>query len=207
MTSSNTEKKVHVVGAGGHSRSVICLLENNHFIVEGVYDPSYKKGSEELILGHPLAGAEPDGSLKMILALGDNAKRMRVFEARKAGIFQPLITHPSAVIERSSSFGKGDLVFAGAVVSAAAQVGDDCILNTRCVIEHECMIGDHSHISVGAILCGRVKIGTGCFIGAGAVVIDTISICDWVTVGANAVVINDITEPGVYIGNPARKIK
>ena len=62
-------------------------------------------------------------------------------------------------------------------------------------------------MAVGAILCGRTVIGNRCMIGAGAVVIDQIKICDDVTVGANAVVVKDITVPGTYVGNPARKIK
>jgi len=74
-------------------------------------------------------------------------------------------------------------------------------------LEHETEVGDHNHISVNATLCGRVKLGNLCFIGAGSVVIDKIKICDNVVLGANSVVIEDITEPGVYVGNPARKIK
>jgi acetyltransferase-like isoleucine patch superfamily enzyme len=34
-----------------------------------------------------------------------------------------------------------------------------------------------------------------------------VSICDHVVIGAGAVVTKDITEKGVYAGNPARKMK
>jgi acetyltransferase-like isoleucine patch superfamily enzyme len=34
-----------------------------------------------------------------------------------------------------------------------------------------------------------------------------VSICDNVVVGAGAVVTKDITEPGIYAGNPARLIR
>ena len=32
-------------------------------------------------------------------------------------------------------------------------------------------------------------------------------ICDYVVIGAGAVVTKDISQPGVYVGNPAVKIK
>jgi len=63
------------------------------------------------------------------------------------------------------------------------------------------------HISVGAIICGRVIIGDECFIGAGSVVKDNVKICNNVTVGANSLVIKDITQPGVYIGNPVKRLR
>jgi len=34
-----------------------------------------------------------------------------------------------------------------------------------------------------------------------------VSICDQAVIGAGAVVTKDITEPGVYAGNPARKLR
>jgi acetyltransferase-like isoleucine patch superfamily enzyme len=46
----------------------------------------------------------------------------------------------------------------------------------------------------------RVSIGTNA-------TLLPVSICNDVVVGAGAVVTRDITEPGVYAGNPARKIR
>nr|HQU73633.1 N-acetyltransferase [Calditrichia bacterium] len=34
-----------------------------------------------------------------------------------------------------------------------------------------------------------------------------VRICDNVVIGAGSVVTRDITEPGIYAGNPARKIR
>ena len=34
-----------------------------------------------------------------------------------------------------------------------------------------------------------------------------VNICDNVVIGAGAVVTKNITEPGVYVGNPAKKIR
>jgi acetyltransferase-like isoleucine patch superfamily enzyme len=34
-----------------------------------------------------------------------------------------------------------------------------------------------------------------------------VTICDQVVIGAGSVVTKNITEPGIYAGNPARKLK
>jgi acetyltransferase-like isoleucine patch superfamily enzyme len=34
-----------------------------------------------------------------------------------------------------------------------------------------------------------------------------VAVCDDVVIGAGAVVTKDITEPGIYAGNPARKLR
>jgi serine acetyltransferase len=44
-------------------------------------------------------------------------------------------------------------------------------------------------------------------IGANSVVIGPVDICDNVVVGAMSLVNRSITEPGVYVGVPVRKVK
>jgi len=50
------------------------------------------------------------------------------------------------------------------------------------------------------------KIGNKVSIGTNATILP-VSICDNVVVGAGAVVTKDITEPGIYAGNPARLVR
>ena len=49
-----------------------------------------------------------------------------------------------------------------------------------------------------------MTIGNSTWIGAGATVSNNVNICGECTIGAGAVVVKDITEPGTYIGVPAR---
>jgi acetyltransferase-like isoleucine patch superfamily enzyme len=49
-------------------------------------------------------------------------------------------------------------------------------------------------------------IGNYVSIGSNATILP-VSICDHVVIGAGAVVVKDINEPGVYVGNPAKKIR
>lgn len=50
------------------------------------------------------------------------------------------------------------------------------------------------------------RFGDNVVIGAGSVVIGPVDICDNVTIGAMSLVNKSITEPGVYVGVPARRI-
>lgn len=52
----------------------------------------------------------------------------------------------------------------------------------------------------------ETKIGNHISIGSNVTILP-VSICDKAVIGAGAVVTKDITEPGVYAGNPAKKIK
>jgi acetyltransferase-like isoleucine patch superfamily enzyme len=50
------------------------------------------------------------------------------------------------------------------------------------------------------------QIGNKVSIGSNATILP-VSICEGAVIGAGAVVTSDITEPGIYAGNPARKIR
>jgi acetyltransferase-like isoleucine patch superfamily enzyme len=47
------------------------------------------------------------------------------------------------------------------------------------------------------------KIGNDVSIGTNATILP-VTICDRAVIGAGAVVTKNITEPGIYVGNPAR---
>ncbi len=51
---------------------------------------------------------------------------------------------------------------------------------------------------------GWTKIGDNVTIGSNATVL-SVNICDGTVIGAGSIVTNDITEKGIYAGNPARK--
>ena len=198
-------RNVSLIGAGGHARACVALLRAAGCVVAHVWDEQVSSAQEK-VLDLPiesLPNVLPEGEL--VLAIGDCHKRAALFAHFADKVGEPVV-HPSAVIESSSHLEKGVLVGAGAFIGPEAQIGENTLINTHAVVEHESQVGKHSHISVGTILCGRVRVGDRCFIGAGAVVKDKVTICDDVTVGAGAVVVASITEPGIYVGCPARKI-
>lgn len=101
----------------------------------------------------------------------------------------------------------GLIVCPGAQVTTNVKFGRHVHVNLNATIGHDCVIGDYVTISPGANISGNVTIGKRCYIGTGAVIIEKITLCDDVVLGAGAVVVKDITEPGTYVGCPAKRIK
>ena len=54
---------------------------------------------------------------------------------------------------------------------------------------------------------GEITIGNNVYVGTNAIILPNVHITDNVIIGAGAVVSKDITEDGVYVGVPARRIK
>lgn len=76
-----------------------------------------------------------------------------------------------------------------------------------CNVGHNCYVGENSILAPGVMLGGGVYIGKNCYLWQNAVIRSQVNICDNVIIGANSFVMNDITEPGVYAGTPAKYIK
>jgi acetyltransferase-like isoleucine patch superfamily enzyme len=95
----------------------------------------------------------------------------------------------------------------GAVINGGATLGRGAIVNTNSTVEHDVVLADWVHVAPGATLCGGVTVGSFSMIGAGATVIEGTKIGSSCVVGAGATVIDDIVEPGVYVGSPARRIR
>lgn len=86
-------------------------------------------------------------------------------------------------------------------------IGKGSMVSSLCVVGANSIIGKNCTITIQAGISGSVRIGDRCWIGIGAKVRDYVSICDDVFVGMGAVVTRDITEPGVYVGNPCRFLR
>ena len=207
MAKTVDEKKVAVVGAGGHARSLIALANNCGYQCTGIYDN--KPSCEACILNIPTKGkvSEIPKGLPAILAIGDNQIRKALYESNLCKPLNDNLIHDSSIIESSVTLGKANQCFARCYLNAEVMVGDDNIINTGAILEHETVVGNHNHIAVGAVLLGRVTLGDNCMIGSCAVIQDGISICNNVVIGANSFVNKNISEAGVYVGSPIRKIK
>lgn len=202
-------KEICIFGAGGHTRSLISLLNNCGFKIAGIYDDSFNSEAVEFINSIEIVGSLSSYNLikPVVLSFGNNDKRKKLFRKYYKNLCHKTICHPTSFIDETVDFGESNFVFANAVINSNAKIGNNNIINTGSIIEHEVIIGSNNHIAVGSIICGRSIIGNDCFLGAGCVIIDKINICDGVTIGAGAIVVKSIYEPGTYVGVPAKKIK
>jgi len=204
-------KRLIVVGAGGHARSVVDIaLQIGEYEIVGCIAPV--PGD---VLGVPVIGSDDDlasffakGIKYIFVAIGKNHRRYRLYNQAISMGFEPVnIISRQAVLSPRISLGKGICVMAGAVVNVNTSIGDNCIINTCCSIDHDCYIGMSSHIAPGATLSGTVKIGDGVHIGTGASVIDGKSIGDWSYIGSGAAVVKDIRSNVMAYGVPARIVR
>ena len=207
------ERKIALIGGGGHCGSVIdSLLSLRVYDAVGIVDP---KGVS--ILGVPVLGTDDDlprlfregwtDALITVGSLGDTALRRRLYGIVKdIGFHLPMIVDPTAVVAREVKLGEGCFVGKCAVVNVGAAVGTCAIINTGAIVEHDCRIGAFAHISPGAVLCGQVRVGNDSHIGAGAVVRQQITVGHGVLIGAGSVVVNHVPDRATAYGNPCRVV-
>ena len=122
----------------------------------------------------------------------------------------PNLIHPSVSFDHRKGkiqLGEGTMLFSNTVVTTDVKIGKHVLVYTDCTIAHDSTVGDFTTLSPGVHISGNVNIQNKVFIGTGAVVLERIKISSMVTIGAGAVVINDVNEPGVYVGVPAKIIR
>lgn len=202
-------RDVVIIGAGGHGKVIADIVLQSGDRVLGFLDDN--AGHLASVAGIPILGRICDYSkykdAQFVIAIGNSAVRQSIANELRDVCWYTAI-HPAAVISPLAvNIGEGSVVMANAVVNPGTTIGRHCIINTAAVVEHDNGIGDFCHISVGAKLAGTVMVGEHSWIGIGAVVSNNCSICDHSTVGAGGVVVKNITESGIYVGLPVRKIK
>lgn len=193
-----------IFGAGGHAKVVIDAVHaGGKYKIAALVDP-YKHG--QTFCGYRVIEEQKDllpGNF--VVAVGDNLLRKKIFTELIGLHWSPVVvSHPTAITASDVSIGEGTVVFAGAVINAAAVIGKNCIINTGAIVDHDCRIGDHTHIAPAVALAGCVGIGEGSFIGLGARVIPDITIGHWSMAGAGAVIVRDVGHNTKVVGVPAR---
>lgn len=200
-------KRLLITGASGHGKVVADIAINCGYQDVAFLDDA--NGTTECA-GFPVVGKVSDAASlsdggDFIVAIG-NARVRRKIQNEISGVITTLV-HPAAVISRRVEIGRGSVVMAGAVINSDTKIGEGCIINTCASVDHDCVVGDYVHVSVGAHLAGNVHVGSGTWVGIGATVSNNVAICPDCMIGAGAVVVRDITEPGTYVGIPAKKLE
>lgn len=196
-------RKISIIGAGGHAKVVIEIAELLKYDISGVFDQNKDIQS---ILNYPVSNTfRKSDEGNVFYALGSNLKRKK--NAQDFGTPNINLIHPNAVVSKRTEMGMGNIIMAGAIVNSSVIIGSNCIINTGAIIDHDCHIGDYVHISPGVAMAGNVTVKEGAQVGIGACVKQNITIGEWSVVGAGAVVISDVPPNVVVVGNPARYLK
>lgn len=112
---------------------------------------------------------------------------------------------PFVEIQKGVSVGARSRIQSHAFICELVEIGEDC------VVAHGVMFINDPY-SIGQPARGRrefwrpTRIGSRVAIGSNATILP-VEICDDVVIGAGAVVTRSISQPGIYAGNPARRLR
>jgi acetyltransferase-like isoleucine patch superfamily enzyme len=112
---------------------------------------------------------------------------------------------PFVEIQRDVVIGPRTRIQSHSFICELVSIGSDC------VVAHSVVFINDTYSSGGPSrgnksLWKPTRIGNGVSIGSNATILP-VAICDNVVIGAGAVVTKNITSPGTYAGNPARRLR
>lgn len=135
---------------------------------------------------------------------GDNVTVVQPVNLYGCEIGDDSFVGPFVEIQKGATIGKRCRIQSHSFICDLVTIGDDCF------ISHGAMFINDSFVTGGPVgkreLWGATRIGNRVSIGTNATIMP-VTICDRTVIGAGAVVTKNITEPGFYVGNPARLLR
>ena len=188
-------KKLILVGAGGHSKSVIDVVENeNKWEICGIIGKECEVGKK--VMGYPVLANDQfleelrKKYLYAFIAIGQiKSSNLRKLIAKKLELFcykSPNIISSFAFRSKRCFMGDGNFIGHGAVLNSAVTIKDYCIVNSKALLEHDVIVNSFCHISTGVLLNGGVEIGEGSFIGSGTIIREGIKIPPYSIISAGS---------------------
>lgn len=112
---------------------------------------------------------------------------------------------PFVEIQSDVTIGENTRIQSHAFICSLVTIGRDCFIGHGVkFVNDDFRTGGPARGDTS--LYGRTEIGNGVSIGTNATILP-VRIADGIVVGAGAVVTKDLTEKGIYAGNPARLIR
>jgi len=136
---------------------------------------------------------------------GENVKLVQPLNLYGCTIGDDSFIGPFVEIQRDAVIGKRCRIQSHAFICELVTIGDDCF------VSHGAMFINDA-FAIGGPARGRrdlwrtTRLGNHVSVGTNATILP-VSICDHVVIGAGSVVTRDLTEPGIYAGNPARLLR
>lgn len=112
---------------------------------------------------------------------------------------------PFVEIQKGVVIGNNTKIQSHAFICELVFIGNDCFIGHGVMFIND-LFQDGGPARGDKTKWKETHIGNNVSIGSNATILP-VSICDYVVIGAGSVVTKDITVPGVYAGNPAKKIK
>jgi sugar O-acyltransferase (sialic acid O-acetyltransferase NeuD family) len=206
--------KLILIGGGGHCHACIDVIESKgEFEIIGIIDTKDKIG--KFVLNYPIIGSDNDlpnfvnSDTWFLITVGyiksSTLRRKLFFYLENLNANIATVISEYALVSKHSSIGKGTIIMHTATVGPCTVIGQNCIINTNANIDHDATLGNDVHISTHAVINGNCTIKDNVFIGSNSTVFQGISIESDSTIGAGSLVTKNLTEKGIYYGNPLNK--
>ncbi|MEO0066825.1 MAG: hypothetical protein RI983_2151 [Bacteroidota bacterium] len=111
---------------------------------------------------------------------------------------------PFTEIQSNVTIGERCKIQSHSFICSLVTIGSDCFIGHGVMFIND--LFSEGRPADDASKWQNTSIGNHVSIGSNATILP-VSICENVVIGAGAVVTKDITEPGFYAGNPAKKIR
>lgn len=210
-------KKILIIGASGHAKVIIDIIEKrNEYEIIGFID-SYKKPNQKVMTYNILGDEKLIPKLMKtknviggVIAIGDNWSRKKVRDYIKSIApkfkFLPAI-HPNAILYNNLKIKQGVVIMGGVIVNSDSKIEEFGILNTGASLGHDSIMNKFSSLAPAVTVGGNVTIGAFSAISIGATIIQCIRIGKHTVVGAGSLVLNNLGNYLVAYGVPAKKIR
>ena len=195
-------KKIAIIGAGGHGKVVGEIALLNQYESINFFDDKTNE-----IKDFPFTIIDKVAHLKnnlknyddFFVAIGENKLRYKMISwLREEKVNIVSLIHPKSTISKFSSLGAGTCVMANAVVNPGTSIKEGVIINSSSSIDHDCIIKDYAHISPNCSLSGNVSIGKFTHLGTGTSVHPGILIGNNVKTGIGSKIYQNIFDDNVF---------
>lgn len=189
-----------LIGYGGFSKEIMADIGNE---IRCFVDDEYS------IIGKTNKLSEFDSKKhEALIAVGDpHVRKKLVNKLPSDTIFWNHISKHAIIMDPLISFGIGNIICAGVIITTNVSIGSHVHLNLSTTVGHDSVIDDYVTTAPRVSISGNVVINDSVYIGTNSVIREKINICSNVILGLNCGVTKNIYESGTYVGTPSVKIK
>ena len=136
---------------------------------------------------------------------GQEVKVVQPVNIYGASIGDHCFIGPFVEIQKDVTIGSRTKVQSHTFICELVTIGQDCFIAHGVMFIND-LFAKGGPAGGDKTLWKKTNIGNGVSIGSNATILP-VSICDGAVIAAGAVVTKDITQSGIYAGNPARKLR
>jgi sugar O-acyltransferase (sialic acid O-acetyltransferase NeuD family) len=199
----NMIKEKVIIGAGGFAREMRAHIDNKD-IKFYVSDEYYVENNDNI---HPISSFNSNNHIAIIGVGNPMGKKLLIDQLPKDTEYWSFISPKALLLDDNIEIGEGSFICAGVIITTNVKIGKHAQLNLLTTIGHDTVIGDYFTSAPDVNISGNVNIGDFVYMGTNSAVKEKLNIASESVIGMNCGVTSNITEKGVYVGTPQKKIR